>query len=153
MAGGDKNHLLRAAIAAIRDCAAQIETHSGRLLKALPNEPIDGGLRATALELSAGLKDIAGRVSFELALLQTQLGEGNADAATVVQSLSSMDATMMDALAPVADVVDELESAAERDSRQEHAFVLMIEAMGVMLQNLEKARAATQALSAAMPGG
>jgi len=65
---------------------------------------------------------------------------------TAVRSLCRMDATMMDALAAVADVVEKLEDAAERDERNERAFVLVIEAAGVMLQGLEKARAATQAL-------
>lgn len=112
--------------------------------------PMDEGLRATAIELSAGLKDASNRVTFELALLQVELGEAKADAATAVQSLSGMDATMMAALAAVADVVDRLESAAERDEQNERAFVLVIEATAVMLQSLEKARAATQALSAAV---
>jgi hypothetical protein len=90
-------------------------------------------------------------VTFELALLQTQLAEGKADAATVVRALPNMDATMMTAVAAIADVVDQLESAAERDEENEQAFVLVIEATGVMLQGLEKARAATQALGAAAP--
>jgi hypothetical protein len=87
-------------------------------------------------------------VTFELALLQTELDEEKADAATAVQRLSRMDATLMGALETAADVVDQLEKAAELDSRQEPAFVLVIEAAGVMLQGLEKAKGATQALSA-----
>ena len=50
---------------------------------------------------------------------------------------------MMGALEAVPDVVDQLETAAERDDKFEPAFVLLIEAAGVMLQALEKARAAT----------
>jgi len=151
MAVGDTQHLIRAAMAAVRDCAAQVEDRAGSLLQALPKMPMDEGLRATAIELSAGLKDTSGRVTFELALLQAQLGEDKVDAATVVRTLSSMDATMMDALAGLADVVDELEAAAERDEENERAFVLVIEAAGVMLQGLEKAKAATQALRSAVP--
>lgn len=151
MTVGDTQRLLRAAIAAVRDCAARIEDRAESLLKALPKVPMDDGLRATAVELSAGLKDAAGRVTFELALLQTQLGEDKTDAATAVRTLSSMDATMMDALAAVADLADELEKAAERDEENERAFVLVIEASGVMLQGLEKAKAATETLRAAMP--
>jgi hypothetical protein len=152
MTVGDTQHMIRAAMAAVRDCAAQVEDRAGSLLLALPKMPMDEGLRATAIELSAGLKDTAGRVTFELALLQAQLGEDKVDGATVVRTLSSMDAALMDALAGLADVVDELEAAAERDERNERAFVLVIEAAGVMLQGLEKAKAATQALRAAVPG-
>ena len=56
---------------------------------------------------------------------------------------------MMGALAAMADFVDELEKAAERDEANERAFVLVIEATGVLLQGLEQAKAATQALRAA----
>jgi hypothetical protein len=149
MTAGDRQSLLQATIAAVRDCADKMEDRATSLLQSLPTVPMDEGLRATAIELSAGLKDASGRVMFELALLQTELGEAKADAATALQSLSRMDATMMDALAAIADVADQLENAAERDERNERAFVLVIEAAGVMLQSLEKARAATQLLSAA----
>ena len=108
-------------------------------------------LRASALELSAGLKDASSRVTFELALLQAELGEGKADAASAVPHLAGMDALMMGAVAAMADVADELEKAAERDETHERSFVLVIEATGAMLQGLEKAKAATQALDAAGP--
>jgi hypothetical protein len=138
-------------MAAVRDCAVRMEDRAASLLEALAIVPMDEGLRATAIDLIAGLKDAAGRVTFELALLQAQLGEDKADAATAVRTLSSMDATMMDALAAVADLADELEKAAERDEEYERAFVLVIEASGVMLQGLEKAKAATEMLRAGMP--
>jgi len=152
MMAGDRKTLLRAAIAAVRDCAAQMENCATSLLQALPKLPMDEGLRATAIELGAGLTDASNRVTFELALLQAELTEGKADAATVVQSLSRMDATMMGALETIADVADRLEKAAERDEENERPFVLVIEAAGVMLQGLEKARAATQALGLAPAG-
>ena len=145
--------MLRAAIAAVRDCADTMETQAAGLLAALPTVAISEELRARALELSAGLKDAAGRVTFELALLQTQLGEGNADVPTAVKRLSAMDAAMMSAVAALADVVDQLEKAAERDEQYEPAFVLVIETTGVTLQGLEKAKAATQALGAAVSNG
>ena len=53
---------------------------------------------------------------------------------------------MMEALAPLAELADALELAAERDSAQEQAFVLVIEATGVMLQGIDRAREATAAL-------
>jgi hypothetical protein len=149
MTSNDKQHKVLAALAAVRDCAAQMEERAENLLQALPNEPMDAGLRATVIKQAAGLKDTAGRVSFELALLQAQLGEAKADAATVIQALSSMDATMMSALASAADVVDELEKAAELDETNERPFVLVIEATGAMLQGLEKAKSATEALGSA----
>jgi len=153
MTAGDRNHLLRAATTAIRDCADKMETRAMSLLRALPTMPMNEGLRATAIELIAGLRDTSGRVTFELALLQTQLGEGKADAATVVRTLSNMDALMMGAVAAMTDVVDQLENAAEHDEQKERAFVLVIEATAVMLQGLEKARAARQALGAAVAAG
>ena len=45
-------------------------------------------------------------------------------------------------------LTDELEKAAEIDETYERSFVLVIEATAAMLQGLEKAKAATQALAA-----
>ena len=145
------NHLLQAAMAAVRDCASTMETQAASLLAALPTMPMDDALRASALKLSAGLNDASSRVTFELALLQTELGEGKAEAASAVQVLAGMDALMMDAVAAMADVADELEKAAELDEANERAFVLVIDATAAMLQGLEKAKAATQALATTGP--
>jgi len=145
------DNLLRAAITAVRDCADTMETQAASLLEALPTVPMNDGLRASALELIAGLKDASSRVTFELALLQAELGEGKAEAESAVQRLAGMDALMMGAVAAMADVVDELEKAAERDETNERSFVMVIEATGAMLQGLEKAKATTQALDAAGP--
>lgn len=149
MTFGDKKVLLRAAIAAVRDCAETMETQATGLLQSLPSVAILEDVRANALELSAGLKDASSRVMFELALLQTELGEGKADAATGLERLSAMDAAMMSAVAASADIVDQLEQAAERDEQYEPAFDLVIEATAVLMQGLEKARAATEELRAA----
>jgi hypothetical protein len=151
MKNDDRKTTLRAAIAAVRDCADTMETQAAGLLAALPTVAIREELRASALDLSAGLKDAAGRVTFELALLQTEIGQGKADVTTAVKRLSAMDAAMMSAVAALADVVDQLEKAAEHDEQTEPAFVLVIEATGVMLQGIEKAKTATQALGAAVP--
>lgn len=137
-------------MAAVRDCADTMEAQASSLLAALPLVPMDEGLRKHAHALSEGLKDASSRVTFELALLRTELVEGKADAVTVVQRLPGMDASMMGALAAMADFVDELEQAAERDEANEPAFVLVIEATGLLLQGLEQAQSATQALSAAI---
>jgi hypothetical protein len=147
----DKQARLRAAIAAVRDCADTMEAQAAGLLQSLPTVPISEELWTNALELSAGLKDASGRVTFELALLQAELTDEKAEDATAVKRLSAMDATMMAAVAALTDVVDRLEKAAERDEQYEPAFVLVIEATGVLLQALEKARIATAALGAAMP--
>lgn len=146
--GSERQSLLRAAIEAVRVCADTIDERATSLLQALPDLPMDAGQRATTVDLGARLRDASSRVTFELALLQTELDEDKADAASAVQRLSRMDATMMGALEAAADVVDQLEKAAERDEQYEGAFVLVIEAAGVMLQALEKARVATQALAA-----
>jgi hypothetical protein len=146
MTTGDRNHLLRAAMATVRDCADRMEECAASLLEALPKVPMEEGLRATAMTLIAGLRDASSRVIFELALLQTQLSEGKADAATVARALPNMDATMMEVVAPLADLADRLESAAERDEQYERAFVLLIEAAAILLKGVEKARAATQVL-------
>lgn len=136
-------------MAAVRDCADTMETQAASLLQALLQLPMDEELRANARERSEGLRDASSRVTFELALLQTEIVEGKTDTAAVIQRLTGMDALMMGALASMADVADELEIAAERDEANERAFVLVIEATGVLLQGLEQAKSATQALSAA----
>lgn len=138
-------------MAAVRDCADTMETQAVSLLEALPTVPMDDELRTRALELNAGLKDASSRVTFELALLQAEMGEGKAEAASAVQRLAGMDAVMMGAVAAMADVADELEKAAELDEVYERSFVLVIEATAAMLQGLEKAKAATQALAVAGP--
>jgi hypothetical protein len=133
----------RAPIAAVRDCADTLEDRSAKLLQSLPDVPMDEALRATVVDLAARLRDASSRVTFELALLQAELGEDKVDDAGAVNRLSMMDAAMMGALEAVPDIVDQLEKAAERDEQYEPAFVMVIEAAGVMLQALEKARAAT----------
>ena len=137
----------RAAIAAVRDCADTIEDRSARLLQSLRDVPVEASLRATVVDLAARLRDASSRVTFELALLQAELGEDKVDGAAAVNRLSMMDATMMGALEAVPDIVDQLEKSAERDEQFEPAFVLVIEAAGVMLQALDKARAATLRIS------
>ena len=139
----------RAAIAAVRDCADTIEDRAANLLKSLPDVPMEDALRATVAELGARLRDASSRVTFELALLQAEMSEGKTDVATVIERLSGMDATMMQALAALPDAVDQLEKAAERDEAHEPAFVLVIEATSVMLQGLRTAKAATEALDEA----
>jgi len=142
---------IRTAMAAVRDCADRMEERAASLQQSLPTVPMDAKVRATAMQLCSGLQETASRVAFELALLQTELDERKADTAAAIRRLVGLDATMMEALAPVAEVADQLESAAERNEEYERAFVLLIEAAGVMMQTLEKARAATASCSAASP--
>ncbi len=142
----------KSAVSVVRKCADAMVSQASSLLQSLPNLAMQEALRATALQLAAGLKDTSERVMFELALLQTELGEGKADGAAVVRRLSGLDAAMMGAVAPLAEVVDALEKAAERDEAQEPAFVLVIESVGSLLQALEHAKKATAALEAILPG-
>ena len=150
MTAGDNKTLLRAAMAAVRDCAGTMDTQATSLLQSLLTVAIDKGLRTTALNSRDGLKDASGRVMFELALLQVEVGEGKVQVAKVVERLTGMDALMMRALGAMTDVVDQLEQAAERDEANEPAFVLVIEAIGVLLQALEKAKGATKTLEGAV---
>ena len=143
--------LMRAAMAAVRDCADTMEAEADILLLALPDLSINEEFRPAVLKLSSGLKDTAGRVTFELALLQTQIDEGQVDAATVVQRLSNLDSTMMTALDSSTDVVSQLEKAAERDEAHEPAFALVMQATRVMLRKFGTARAATLVLRPATP--
>lgn len=140
-----------AAMAAARDCADTMEAQAANLVGAVADVPMDASLRAQTVEHCATLKDRAGRVTFELALLEAELGKGGPPGADTVRRLVGVEATMMEALAPLAELADALESAAERDPAQERAFVLVIEATGVMLQSLDHAREATAALGGAAP--
>lgn len=57
----------------------------------------------------------------------------------------------MGVVAGATDLVDQMEKAAERDEQLEPAFVLVIDAVGVLLQELERAKSATAALAAVSP--
>ena len=131
---------------AARDCADTMEAQAANLVGAVADVPMDAALRAQTVELCATLKDRAGRATFELALLEAEFAKGGPPGADIVRRLIGIEATMMEALAPLAELADALESAAERDPAQERAFVLVIEATGVMLQGLDRAREATAAL-------
>lgn len=137
----------RAAMAAARDCADTMEARAASLVGTVADVPMDAVLRAQTVEHCATLKDRAGRVIFELALLEAEIGKDKPPGEDAMQRLIGLEATMMEALAPLAELADALERAAERDPAQERAFVLVIEATGVMLQGLDRARAATAALA------
>jgi hypothetical protein len=145
----DTQLLVRAAIAAVRGCADTMDAQAAGLQQALPAVPMTDELRTDVMRQVAALKDTSGRVTFELALLQSQLADGQSDDAAAVQRLSGMDAAMLAPMSALADVVEGLESAAERDETHERAFVLVIEAIGILMQGLERARTATQALAVA----
>jgi hypothetical protein len=147
MTAGARRTLLSAAIAAVRDCAETMETQAMGLEQALPELSLDGESQAAVLELASGVKDTAGRVTFELALLQAELGEGEMPDTAVVQRLSNLDSTMMTALDAVADVAGQLEKAAELQEQCEPPFALVMQAARVMLRKFGNARAATQVLT------
>lgn len=133
-----------AAMAAVRDCADTMEAEAGKLLGAMVNVPMDAGSRGKVAGLCATVKDRAGRVTFELALLEAELARAQFPEPGATRLLVGLDATMMEALAPLAELADEFERAAEHDPEHEAAFVLVIESAGVMLRGLDRARAATQ---------
>jgi hypothetical protein len=141
--------IFSAALTAARDCADTMEAQAASLVGAVADVPMDAVLRAQTVEHCAMLKDRAGRVTFELALLEADLAKGGSPGEDAVRRLVGVEATMMEALAPLAELADALERAAERDPAQERAFVLVIEATGVMLQGLDRAREATAALGGA----
>jgi len=151
MTTGSSNTLVYAALDAVRDCADTMEAQAAGLRQALPAVPMTDDLRASVMGLLAGLEDTSRRVTFEQALLRSQLAGGQVDAAATVPSLSGMDAAMLAPMTALADVVERLEAAAELDEAHERAFVLVIEATGVLMQGLERARSATQALATAAP--
>lgn len=126
-----------------------MERQSESLRRALSDLPMDAELRGRALDSSAALKDTSSRVMFELALLQSEIDEGKADTAASLRRLSVLDAAMMEVVAGAAELVDRLEQAAERDEQLEPAFVIVIEAVGLLMRELEKARAATAAMAQA----
>lgn len=145
----DESRILpRAAIAAVRSCADTMEMQGASLLQALPRLPMSESLRPAVLGLASGLKDAAGRVTFELALLEAELGEGRVEAADLVQRLSNMDSSMMMALDGVVDVAGQLEKSAEDDERLEPAFAFLMQAARLMLGKFGDARAATEVLVA-----
>jgi hypothetical protein len=143
----DGRTTFKKAMAAARECADTMEARAASLLGTVADVPMDTSLRAQTVEHCATLKDRAGRVTFELALLEAELGKGGPPGEDIVHRLVGLDATMMEALAPLAELADALERAAECDPAQERAFVLVIEATGVMLQALDRAREATAAVS------
>jgi hypothetical protein len=146
MGNAGKRALFSAAMTAARDCADTMEAQAASLVGAVADVPMDAALRAQTVEQCAMLKDRAGRVTFELALLEAELAKGGSPGEDAVRRLVGVEATMMEALAPLAELADALECAAEHDPAQERAFVLVIEATGVMLQGLDSAREATAAL-------
>jgi hypothetical protein len=138
----------------VRDCADSLETQAVNLGRALPVLQMPGVLRATATESVAGLREASGRVTFATSLLQAELTEKGhpVDAAVIVRSLAQMDAAMLQAIAPMADLVERLERAAEADEACEPAFVAVIEAVGLMLEAVERAKSATEVLREAVAG-
>jgi hypothetical protein len=137
---------VRTAESEVRCCADTLAKQAAILERTLPGLPMDAGLRTTALELAAGIRDTAGRVTFELAMLEANADEIGRDVRSVVRTLTDLDAAMMNALAPVAEIADRLEAAAESDHEQERAFVVLIEAAAEMLEALAQARSSTAAL-------
>lgn len=144
MTASNATNLLQAAMAAIRGCADTMDERAAGLAESLTTAAIGERLRLSAIERCAGLRDASSRVTFELALLDAEVQEASADASDAVRRLSAMDATLLSAVAAMTEIVDQLESVAENDDRLEPVYVRVVEAVGAVLQVLEKAKAATQ---------
>lgn len=144
--------LIRSAIAGVRDCADSMEAQAGSLAQALSTLLMPEALRGTTTEALAGLRETSGRVTFATALLQAELAASgySVNAAEVAQGLAQMDAAMMASVVPMADLVERLERAAEANETCEPAFVVVIEAVGMLLEAVERAKSATEALRAAV---
>ena len=134
------------AIAAVRECADSLGGTAETLERALRLLRMDERLRAGAMELSAALSDTSGRVTFELDRLQKELAGGKAGADAVAARLSDLDRAMTRAVAAAAELAEELEAAAKRDETNGPVFELVIEAVGVLLQDLARAEAETHRL-------
>ena len=147
---GELRATVESAIAAVRRCADGIEVQVGRLGAQWPGLGLSAPLQEHAQQCCAGLSDAAARVVFELALLQTEYRAASADAGEALRRLSAMDATLMTAVAALADLADALEAAAEREEASEAGYVLVIEAVAAMMQDLGRAQRATVALREAV---
>ena len=144
---------VQAAVAAVRDCADSLGERAEALRRALPVLRMDGRLRASATELSSTLGDTSVRVKAELAVLQSEIGDGRADAAAVAPRLAGLDQAMTQAVAAAAELAEALEAATKRDETNGPAFELVIEAVGQLLQDLARAEAETHKLRTGESGG
>ncbi len=133
MAGDSGPTTAGAATAAIRHCADAIGTQAESLLRAAAALPMEPSLRAATLELGNALRDAAARVLFEVALMHGEPGRGGVDDDSV-QRMVGLEATLMGALAPIADIAERLESSAERNPEYEAAYVSVVESAGAMLR-------------------
>lgn len=140
-------------MAAVRCCADGMEVQAQALQTQLSESGLAEYLRAAARERCAALADAAARAAFELALLRTDLDAAAADASEAVRRLSAIEAVLMSAVAEMTDVVDALEGVAERNERHEPAYVLVVEAIAAMMQDLKQAQAATAALQRSVSRG
>lgn len=142
---------LRAAIAAVTECAAEMLAEAGNLQEQLKPlwvpEPLAEETHALALTLDAEAVGALG----VLKELRSATESGTLNGAEVQRVLTEIDARLIGALGGLADLSGRLEKAAETEERLEPAFVLVIEAAGRLLAGFQSAQAATRALRDAMP--
>lgn len=144
---------VQAAVAAVRNCADSLGERAAILRRALPAVRMDGRLRTGAAALGTTLSDTSVHVRAELAVLEGEIGDGRADAATVAPRLADLDQAMTRAVAAAAELAEALEAAAKRDETNGPAFELVIEAVGLLLQDLARAEAETHKLRTGESGG
>ena len=140
---------LPAAIAAVTECAAQVQAEATVLQEQLKTLRVPALLSDEAAALALSLDAEAVGALAVLQELRAATESGYLNAAEVLRVLTEIDARMMGALADLVELSGRLEKAAETDGRCEPAFALEIEAAGRLLQGFRKAQAATQALRTA----
>ena len=145
--------LLPAAMAAVTECAAQVQTEATSLQEQLKTLRVPALLSDEAAALALSLDAEAVGALAVLQELRPATASGYLNAAEVLRVLTEIDARLIGALAGLADLSGRLEKAAETDERCEPAFVLVIETAGRLLQRFQQAQAATQALRAATVRG
>ena len=145
--------LLPAAMAAVTECAAQVQAEATGLQEQLKTMrvPVLLSDEASALALSLDAEAVGALAVLQELRAATQSGYLNA--AEVLRVLTEIDARLIGVLAGLADLSGRLEKAAETDARCEPAFVLVIETAGRLLRMFQQAQAATQALRAATVRG
>lgn len=140
----------RSAIANVRQCGVQMGASAQALRAALPGVRMDAATRNRTLDLCEQLSAGASEVASGVAGLDAVSAKSEDELQEVLQTLSALEAQMMQVLAGFSALVDSLEQAGERDEANEPAFVLVIETAAGLLKSFQKAKSSTEALRAAL---
>ncbi len=141
MGGNQEGPALREATAEVRRCADAMSAQAARLQAAIATLGVEAALREGVDELCQHVQDVAGRVVFELALMEDELARRRAGHLPPLQRLIGLEASMMGALTPIADFAERLEEAAVADPARFAAYVRVVETAGAMLEALGRVQA------------